>query len=202
MLVHLEGNIASGKTTLGAVLTADPRFNFIPEPVDIWQQGFTENVLARFYGGMDRWSFTFQVCAFSTRIAALTNLPADRINVGERSIGCDRYVFAPSLYEQSALDTVEWDIYSHLWETLAPKAPRPDYILYLRTPAPECLHRLQERRRAEETGVSLAYLQKLEERHDAWLLDLSNVIVLDGTHRWTPDEIRARLVQKGAELPA
>lgn len=196
MLVHLEGNIASGKTTLGEALAADPRFHFVPEPVQAWQTGFTENMLDRFYQEMDRWSFTFQICTFSTRVAALRDLPANEITVAERSIGCDRNVFAPSLFEQGALDAVEWEIYCHLWEQMAPTAPHPDAILYLRTPAAECLRRLQARHRAEEGGVSLEYLLTLEERHDAWLLPLSQVIVLDGTEVWAPEDILARLEEK------
>jgi deoxyadenosine/deoxycytidine kinase len=196
MLVHLEGNIASGKTTLGEALAADPRFHFVPEPVEAWRTEFTENMLDRFYREMTRWSFTFQICTFSTRVAALVDLPPNQITVAERSIGCDRNVFAPSLYEQGAMDTVEWEIYCHLWEQMAPKAPRPDAILYLRTPAAECLRRLQARRRTEEDGVSLEYLLKLEERHDAWLLPLPSVIVLDGTEAWTPEDILERLGEK------
>ena len=193
MLVHLEGNIGSGKTTLGHVLADHPRFGFIPEPVEEWRVGFAQNMLDRFYQDMDRWSFTFQICTFATRVALLHNLPADRITVAERSIGCDRYVFGPSLYEQGALDTVEWDIYCRLWDQLAPQAPLPDAILYLRTPAAECLRRLEARRRAEEGGVSLDYLLRLEERHDAWLLTRPNVIVLDGTQYWTPEDLLERL---------
>jgi hypothetical protein len=123
MLVHLEGNIASGKSTLGQSLAAHPRFHFIPEPVEVWQTGFADNVLDRFYSDMGRWSFTFQVCTFATRVAALRDRPDGRISVAERSIGCDRYVFALSLYEQGALDAVEWEIYRRLWEEMAPKAP-------------------------------------------------------------------------------
>ncbi len=196
MLVHLEGNIASGKSTLGQSLAAHPRFHFIPEPVEVWQTGFADNVLDRFYSDMGRWSFTFQVCTFATRVAALRDRPPGRITVAERSIGCDRHVFALSLYEQGALDAVEWEVYRRLWEEMAPKAPQPDAILYLRTPAEECLRRLQARHRSEEGGVSLDYLLALEARHDAWLLALPGVIVLDGTRRWTPDDVLDRLEER------
>lgn len=196
MLVHLEGNIASGKSTLGQSLAAHPRFHFIPEPVEVWQTGFADNVLDRFYSDMGRWSFTFQVCTFATRVAALRDRPVGRITIAERSIGCDRHVFALSLYEQGALDAVEWEVYRRLWEEMAPKAPRPDAILYLRTPAEECLRRLQARHRSEEGGVSLDYLLALEARHDAWLLGLPGVIVLDGTRRWTPEDVLDRLEER------
>lgn len=198
MLVHLEGNIASGKTTLGEALAADPAFTFVPEPVPVWQNDFSTNLLERFYSDMQRWSFTFQIGAFATRLQALMEADANTIIVSERSIACDRYVFAPTLYEQGAMDDLEWEVYCRLWETLTPHAPRPDAILYLRTPAEECLRRLQARRRQEESGVTLAYLQKLEALHDDWLLQHNDAIVLDGMKRWTADEIHALLRQKSA----
>jgi deoxyadenosine/deoxycytidine kinase len=196
MLVHLEGNIASGKTTLGSLLASNAHFNFIPEPVDRWQNGFTENVLDRFYSDMKRWSFTFQICAFGTRTQALNNLPLDTITIAERSIGCDRYVFARSLYEQGAMDDLEWEVYRQVWETLSMQVPQPDAYVYLRTPAEECLNRLLKRHREEETGVSLEYLQKLEAMHDEWLLERSDVIVLDGTQSLTAEAVLEALGQK------
>lgn len=198
MLINLEGNIASGKSTLGQALRASERFHFIPEPVPVWQHGFTINWLERFYGDMPRWSFTFQIVTFTTRIQALAGRPPDRITVAERSIGTDRYAFAPGLHATGALDDHEWALYCTFWEAMAPAAPRPDLILYLRTPAGECLRRLKARSRAEEVGVTLDYLQELGQRHDDWLLGRPDVIVLDGTRHWTAAEIVLELEQAGA----
>lgn len=197
MLVHLEGNIAAGKTTLGTALRDHPAFTFVPEPVEVWQTGFSDNMLDRFYAGMPRWSFTFQITTFFTRVAALRpHLHHDggpAIIIGERSTGTDRHVFAPGLHAVGALDDLEWELYRRFYATLAPTLPQPDAILYYRTPAAECLRRLQERHRAEETNVELAYLQQLEANHDAWLLDRPDVIVLDGMQQWSADAILAQL---------
>jgi deoxyadenosine/deoxycytidine kinase len=193
MLVHLEGNIASGKTTLGQVLDSSPLFNFIPEPVDVWQSGFSINWLDRFYGNMPRWSFTFQMTAFATRVAALEGRPLDRITIAERSVGTDRYAFAPGLHATGGMDDAEWELYQRFWEMMVAHVPQPDAILYLRTPAEECVRRLKIRSRQEETGVTLAYLHELGQRHDDWLLDQPGVIVLDGMRRWTAAEIQTQL---------
>ncbi|MBN1965000.1 MAG: deoxynucleoside kinase [Anaerolineae bacterium] len=200
MLIHLEGNIAAGKSTLGALLHEHPAFTFIPEPVEVWQGGFSENMLDRFYAGMPRWSFTFQVTTFFTRVEALAARSADTITVGERCIGTDRHVFAPSLHAVGALDDLEWELYRRFYAVLAPVVPQPDALLYLRTPAAECLRRLQQRHRAEETNVELAYLQQLESSHDAWLLDRPGVIVLDGTRAWTADDVLARINNMPARI--
>lgn len=197
MLVHLEGNIASGKSTLGEELATHDSFHFIPEPVEVWQTGFSVNMLDRFYSDMPRWSFTFQMCTFATRVEALSDLPPGKIIIAERSIGTDRYAFAPGLHEQGAMDALEWELYCKFWETMAAHVPQPDAILYLRTPAAECLRRLKIRQRSEETGVTLAYLQHLEAKHDEWLLDRPNVLVLDGMYRWSAAEIKQELAKNG-----
>lgn len=197
MLVHLEGNIASGKSTLGDTLRHSDTFHFIPEPVPVWQEGFAINWLDRFYADMPRWSFTFQMVAFSTRVQALADRPMDKITVAERSIGTDRYAFAPGLHATGGMDDHEWELYCTFWEAMAPNVPQPDLILYLRTPAEECMHRLKQRNRSEETGVTLEYLCELGERHDDWLLQRPDVVVLDGMRRWTAEEITHELRVNG-----
>lgn len=199
MLVLIEGNIAAGKTTLGAALAASGEFVFIPEPVERWQSGFAANLLGRFYTDMGRWAFTLQIGAFITRAQALADLPAvrDRAVVFERSVFCDRHVFAKNLHAQGFMDDTEWAVYCHFWDSLKDSVPQPDAILYLRTPAAECFRRLQVRGRAEEKGVSLAYLEQLEAHHDEWLRNPAQaghpVIELDGQRPWTAADVLAQL---------
>jgi len=198
MLVLLEGNIAAGKTTLGQALAADERFDFIPEPVARWQTGFAANLLERFYSDTPRWAFTMQIGAFVTRAQMFDSLPDRDVLVFERSIYCDRHVFAQSLHQQGLMDDTEWALYCHFWDRLSSVVPAPDAIIYLRTPAEECYRRLQARGRREEKGVSLDYLCQLEACHDEWLLDSAvaecAVVVLDGTHAWTAEGVRRELV--------
>ncbi len=200
MRILLEGNIAAGKTTLGTALAASGHFVFVPEPVERWQSGFAANLLERFYADTPRWAFTLQICAFVTRTQAVQGAPDDgRDVVFERSIYCDRHVFARSLFEQGLMDSTEWALYQHFWEQFRAAAPQPDAIIYLRTPADECYRRLQVRGRAEERGISLDYLLHLERCHDAWLRDPAvaecPVLELDGRRSWSAEEVRGALAQ-------
>jgi deoxyadenosine/deoxycytidine kinase len=199
MLVLLEGNIAAGKTTLGQMLAASNLFQFIPEPVDRWQTGFAANLLERFYSDTPRWAFTLQICAFVTRAQTLEKLPDHQGLIFERSIYCDRYVFAKSLHKQGLMDDTEWALYCHFWEFLSGSVPVPDAIIYLRTPADECFRRLQIRGRAEEHNITLDYLTQLEISHDEWLMGTESlkmpVIVLDGMQTWTAESIWQKLEQ-------
>lgn len=196
MFVLLEGNIAAGKTTLGERLAASGRFAFFPEPLAQWQTGYAANLLARFYADTPRWAFTMQIGAFVTRANALAQRQPGVNSIFERSIYCDRHVFAKNLYEHGLLDDTEWAVYLQFWDYAAAAVPRPDAILYLRTPAEECYRRLQVRARAEETAVSLDYLRQLEAQHDAWLLDPAPeqpVVVLDGLRTWEADDVLRQL---------
>ena len=81
-----------------------------------------------------------------------------------------------------------FDVYfPEFFERLA--SLQPDLILYLRTPAEECLERIRERDRSEEVGIGLEYLLQLENLHDEWLLNHPKAVVLDGEKRWTTAEL-------------
>ncbi len=189
----LEGNIGAGKTSLGRVLKNSRSFEFLEEPVDIWREGFANNLFEMFYKDMERWSFTFQIMAFTTRAKTwseiLQKVQGDQI-VLERSIYTDRNVFAKNLYAQGAMNDSEWQLYQQLWDFLALNyCLVPDKILYLRTPAEVCVERIKMRGREEEQQMPLDYLKRLEDLHDEWLMDHPDVILLDGTRRWSAKEI-------------
>ena len=193
----LEGNIGAGKTSLGNVLKASSTFQFLEEPVAMWREGFASNLFEAFYNDMERWSFTFQIMAFTTRAKAWTEIlekiKGDRV-VLERSIFTDRHVFARNLYSVGAMNDSEWQLYQNLWDFLALNyCEQPDKILYLRTPAEVCMERIHKRGRSEEQNMSLDYLKRLEDLHDEWLMDHPDAIVLDGEKRWDQASVEALL---------
>ncbi len=194
----LEGNIGAGKTSLGNILKNSNQFEFLEEPVDTWRDGFAGNLFEMFYTDMPRWSFTFQIMAFTTRAKTwseiLQKVQGDRV-VLERSIYTDRNVFAKNLYAGGAMNDSEWQVYQQLWEFLASNyCEKPQKIIYLRTPAELCLERIKQRGRNEEQQMPLDYLKNLEDLHDEWLMDHPDVIHIDGTRRWSAEEIETLLL--------
>lgn len=193
-MFFLEGNIGAGKTSLGKVLSESGHYDFLEEPVDAWRQGFANNLFEMFYTDMERWSFTFQIMAFTTRAKTwseiLKKVTGNRV-ILERSIFTDRHVFAKNLYGVGAMNDSEWQVYQQLWEFLSQNyCEKPDKIIYLRTPAELCLERIKMRGRSEEKQMPLDYLKRLEDLHDEWLMDHSDAIVLDGSRRWSPAEVQ------------
>lgn len=205
LMVLLEGNIGAGKTTVGRRLAEVGAFTFIEEPTAVWQEGYAANLLEMFYRDTQRWAFTFQVNAFMTRAKTwheIGRLTADRRVILERSIYCDRYVFAENCYRSGLFSLTEYQLYLRMWEFLVPNfTDRPDLIVYLRTPAEECLERIRARARHEETDIPLAYLQQIEALHDEWLLNNPQALVLDGAQAWSTAALQAAIEQAVAGTP-
>ena len=78
MLISIEGNIGTGKTTLMRYIKDSfkdvSKVIFIEEPVDLWLKLLSddgENILEKFYKNKERWSYSFQMHAFITRAKEL-----------------------------------------------------------------------------------------------------------------------------------
>lgn len=154
-------------------------------------------MLELFYSDSNRWAFTFQICAFVTRAKTWHEVwqRTDRNQVIlERSIFCDRYVFAENCYRSGLITLAEHQLYRGMWDFVVDKyCDEPDLILYLRTPADVCMERIKSRGREEESNIPLEYLLQLEELHDEWLLDNPKAVVLNGENRWQPEDVLAEI---------
>ena len=203
-MILFEGNIAAGKSTVGRRLAESKLFGFVEEPVGAWQGDFEENLLDLFYRDTERWAFTFQLAAFTTRAKTWSEVLAmtDHRNVVlERSIYCDRYVFAKNCHQSGLMSKTEWKLYCKLWDWLETNwCAEPDRIVYLRTPAEVCQERIEKRGREEETTIPLEYLRDLEALHDEWLLGNPKAVVLDGCRQWTAEEVYDEMVTAGVAL--
>jgi deoxyadenosine/deoxycytidine kinase len=201
VLVLLEGNIGAGKTTVGRTIAESGQMGFIEEPTAVWQEGFASNMLDLFYKDTQRWAFTFQILAFVTRAKTWHEVwqqTRHRQVILERSIYCDRYVFAENCYRTGLFSETEYQLYCRMWDFVVPQfVDEPDAILYLRTPAEVCQERITARARHEETGIPLSYLEELEQLHDVWLLDNPKTILLNGEDHWTAEAIAAQLGRLG-----
>ncbi|XP_047602215.1 deoxyguanosine kinase, mitochondrial isoform X5 [Lutra lutra] len=127
-----------------------------------------------------RWSYTFQTFSFMSRLKVqLEPFPEKllqarkAVQIFERSVYSDRYIFAKNLFENGSLSDIEWHIYqdwhSFLLQEFAGQLRLHGFI-YLQATPQVCLKRLHQRARKEEKGVELAYLEQLHGQHEAWLV--------------------------------
>ncbi|XP_016058059.1 PREDICTED: deoxyguanosine kinase, mitochondrial [Miniopterus natalensis] len=191
--LSIEGNIAVGKSTFVKLLTKSyPEWHVATEPVATWQNvqaAGTQNayntpnlgnLLDLMYQEPSRWSYTFQTFSFMSRLKMQLEPPTEKVfqakkvvQIFERSVYSDRYIFAKNLFENGSLSDLEWHIYqdwhSFLLQEFSSRLPIHGFI-YLQATPQVCLERLHRRGREEERGIELAYLEQLHDQHEAWLV--------------------------------
>jgi deoxycitidine kinase len=186
MLISIEGNIGSGKSTLVEYLKSFGTYVFVDEPVSEWlaiKDKDGHNALECFYKNQKDNAFCFQILAYITRLKKLMDKikesPSDVIIITERSIETDRNVFAKMLYEDGFLSSIEWETYNYWFDTFK-ETSKVDSIIYIKTSPEKCLERINKRNRVEESSIKLNYLEKCNKYHDDWLHNYKNIIIIDG----------------------
>ena len=209
MIVAIEGNIGSGKSTLLARLSENVRIHnkpviFLQEPVDQWESIKDINgntMLQKFYENQKKYSFSFQMMAYISRLALLKDAVEenpDAIIITERSLYTDRYVFAKMLYDSNKIESVEYQIYLKWFDTFAKDFPITKTI-YVKTKPEICHFRIIKRSRNAESTISLDYLQECNNYHNRMIENYcvkSTILELDGNleiddmeNIWTRDII-------------
>ena len=182
-ILTIEGNIGAGKSTfLGELQKRYAERNdilFLLEPVGIWETVLDENgnnMLQKFYENPQKYSFAFQVLAFSTRLKLIREAvekamePESPITtiIMERSLDADRQIFAQMLYDDGLLEKCEFDIYLRMADD-AMQSFSADGILWLTVPPEQCHERVGKRARQGEGEMKLDYLVKCDMYHKQWM---------------------------------
>lgn len=187
IMVSLEGNIGAGKSTILAALEsiiiqkggASPvKWVFLKEPVDLWDQVCDKEgrtMLSKFYSDPAKYSFAFQIMAFSTRLKMLRDIVRENPDltgiICERSLEADRNIFASMLHADGLMEDVEYQIYQQYIQGYDAIFDL-DGIIYIDSDARTCFERVSKRSREGESNISLEYLEKCREYHEQWLRPL------------------------------
>lgn len=176
----VEGNISVGKTTFlqriaNETLELRDLVEIVPEPINKWQDVGPDhfNILDAFYAEPERYAYTFQNYVFVTRVMQEKESSGGikPLRLMERSVFSDRMVFVRAVHEAKWMNEMEISIYDSWFDPVVSCLPGliPDGFIYLRASPDTCHKRMMLRKRAEEGGVSLEYLQGLHEKHESWL---------------------------------
>ena len=189
-IISIEGNIGSGKSTLFEKLkihfSNNKNIIFVREPVDIWESIQDENgttILEKFYQDQIKYSFSFQIMAYISRINLLKETIKQHPGVTiitERSLYTDKMVFAKMLYDTHKIEYINYQIYLNLFDTF-----KNDFnvnnIIYIKTDPDICYNRILKRARNGENNISLDYLQLCDTYHNNMVDILEcDKIVLNG----------------------
>lgn len=208
-LFCIEGNIGSGKSTLVSKLkeqltipNTNKKIIFLQEPVDIWNTIRDENgvtILEKFYGNQQKYSFSFQMMAYISRLACIRKIMKAHpkaIIISERSILTDRYVFAKMLYDNHKIEKIDYAIYLKWFDEFISDINLCG-IIYVKTSPKVCQERIHLRNRKGE-NIPLEYSNKCHQYHEQWLQHTDiDITELDGNIDYSdaiPEQWREQII--------
>jgi len=176
MHIAIAGNIGSGKTTLTAMLAKS--FKWEPHFEDADDNPY----LYDFYEDMQRWSFNLQMYFLNNRFKQVLKIREGKKSVvQDRTIYEDAHIFAPNLHVMGLMSTRDYNNYLSMFDMMKAFIKPPDLLIYLRGSVPALVKQIQKRGREYENAIRLDYLNRLNERYEAWIegYDLGKVLIID-----------------------
>lgn len=199
LIVTIDGNIGCGKSTIVSYLEKNfanycsskgnnCKICFLEEPVSTWESIGDANgksIITHFYENNERYSFAFQVMAYTSRLSLLKEALKENYDViiSERSIYTDKFVFAKSLYDAKKMSLIEYIIYLKMFDEFSTIINKFKMV-YIRTMPEICDLRVKRRNRQGEV-IPLEYLQDCHHYHDVWLnnptaIEQGEILVING----------------------
>tara|TARA_B100001093_G_C26856077_1_gene1027471 strand:+ start:224 stop:862 length:639 start_codon:yes stop_codon:yes gene_type:complete len=181
-IISIEGNIGSGKSTVVNSLKkyySTEKIYFLEEPVGEWEKikdSFGKTIIENFYENQERYSFSFQIMAYISRLSklkeAIKYCEKNNINliICERSLQTDKNVFCKMLYDNNKIEEINYQIYIRWFDEFIKDFPNINYI-YISTRPEVAYERVLKRSRKGET-ISLEYLKMCSDYHDNWLKNI------------------------------
>lgn len=193
IIITVEGNIGSGKTTLCKELESvvfDKPHKIIYEDVEEWckhKDEFGKNIFELYYSDKQKYSYLFQSYVLCSRVSFIYNCIKkypDHVLICERSHLTDFYIFATILHSLKLMSEIEFKIYNELFKTIELNITG---TVYNKVNTDICIERIKKRNRLGEK-ITEEYIKQLNDSHDEWLLlnknDSNknlNLLIIDGS---------------------
>lgn len=184
MHIAIAGNIGSGKTTLTGLLAKHYKWQAHYEEVE-------ENpYLDDFYNEMQRWSFNLQIFFLNSRFRQVLDIRnSGKDIIQDRTIYEDAHIFAPNLHAMGLMTTRDFSNYLSLFNLMEAFLQPPDVLIYLRGSISTLVDQIHKRGRPYETNIRIDYLNRLNERYEAWIsnYDKGKLLIVDVDQNKFPD---------------
>jgi len=164
MHIAISGNIGSGKTTLTRLLAK--HYKWTPHFEDVEDNPYLDD----FYREMQRWSFNLQIYFLNSRFRQVKEIhDSGKDIIQDRTIYEDAHIFAPNLHAMGLMPSRDFENYMSLFELMDSFVAPPDLLIYLRASIPTLVDQIQKRGRDYENNIRIDYLNRLNERYEAWI---------------------------------
>ena len=176
MHIAIAGNIGAGKTTLTKLLAK--KYKFEGHYEDVLKNPYLDD----FYDQMERWSFNLQIYFLNSRFRQILEFNENGKNIiQDRTIYEDAHIFAPNLHAMGLMTNRDFQNYSSLFDLMEGLVAPPDMLIYLRSSIPNLVSQIHQRGREYENSISIEYLNRLNERYEAWVSNYTKgkLVIID-----------------------
>jgi deoxyadenosine/deoxycytidine kinase len=164
-IISLEGNIASGKSTILDKIETNDRVRILQEPIQEWNtiQKNGKPILELFYEYPAKYAFEFQVLVYMSLYNAIKKQSENcEILIIERSLESNIFIFGQMLYDKGFISPTQFSILNYMYETYRIKTNKR---VYLFIPYSICFCRVRIRNRQGEEYINGDYLKLLQKYH-------------------------------------
>jgi deoxyadenosine/deoxycytidine kinase len=131
---------------------------------------------------MERWSFNLQIYFLNTRFKQISAIrESGKSVIQDRTIYEDAFIFAPNLHDMGLMTGRDFENYKSLFDLMESFVAPPDLLIYLRSSIPNLVKQINKRGRSYENGISIDYLNRLNERYEDWIkrYDKGKLLIFD-----------------------
>lgn len=166
MILIIEGNISSGKTTLGKRI--EKYFNLEGYNCKFFEEYRNKDLLDQYICDMKKYAYSFQIFMLNRRIQtyreAIEHTKLGGISVIDRSIMGD-WTFCKFQVKKGNITKDEFNVYESIIKS--ENIITPHFILYLDCDLERCMNRIKQRNITSEIkGYNIDYLNDLSNEYE------------------------------------
>ncbi len=138
--------------------------------------------LSDYYKDIKRWSLNLEVYFLKERFKNMLEMKNLNVTtVQDRTIFEGVYVFVANNKDQGNMSERDFNTYMDLFKLMMSFTQKPDLMIYLRSGVPHLVENIQKRGRDYEQGMSLEYLQGLNDKYEELIFKKykGEVLVID-----------------------
>ena len=172
MHIGIAGNIGSGKSTLTRMLSE--HYGWTPQYEAVTYNPYLED----YYKDIQRWSFNLEVYFLTQRFKDLLDISeSEDTIIQDRTVMEGVNIFVENNRAMGNISERDYKAYMELFHVMMSLVRLPDLLIYLRCSVPHLVGQIQKRGREYEQGMSLEYLQGLNDLYEKWIASYKGKVI-------------------------